>query len=349
MTAPNLDSSSTQNLLSQLTGIPNPDTATLVQIHILQQLSSMSCKLDEISTTNKNFHERLESNEKKIEFLEGKSKEVDQGMLTIVDNQKEQNAELKELKGKIVSLQEETDYMHQWRLDNDLFISGFPSKPDDTLVTTKLAEIFQFPIQEVTYHYNFSLPHPKTSAPMHYVVIGLAKRGIKTNIFAKKISLGPLFYSQIVGEGINPDAEIFINNRYTAKNLAINKELRDLKKANRISKIVYKNCVLHVAPTSGSDIIPIKTFEALEDYKKSINVPNNYKLIAYQATSNAPPCGVPPNTNATKTFAPKLQKFQFQERMDVQPMQQQTQYQQQNHFPQQMLFQPQPAQQPYGF
>jgi hypothetical protein len=145
-------------------------------------------------------------------------------------------------------------------VDNAIFLSGFRENMDSKLICQKLATLYNFPLSDVEYHYTFSIPSAKDkNKRFYYVVVGFAKRQAKTGLFNQKKKSGSLFLQQFVpGTPENENPEIFISNRLTKNNLALQKQLLELKKAKRIMSVIYKNCVLH-AKISDTKIIPVKS------------------------------------------------------------------------------------------
>lgn len=265
----------TQELLRQLSLNEPTDINTKILLHILKNMIELTGKMDAAVENGNLLKGKIAELEKRVLDLESKQKELANCM------PKQLNGEFDNIPEKIDFIQNETDFLHQWRIDNDLFLSGFPSKPDINEVTGKLTEIYQFSPLEITYKYSFTYTNPRTKNKNHYAVVGLNRRDIKDKIFTAKKIRGPLFLSDLFDQSAAAaDPEIQISNRLTVPNLRLQRVLTRLKKNSLLHKILYKNCSLYIVPAPNSSPVSIKCFEDIENYKKALLNPNPNQILS---------------------------------------------------------------------
>jgi hypothetical protein len=97
------------------------------------------------------------------------------------------------------------NYLSQCRIDKDIFLSGFPEKIATADILPKLAEIGDFNMKEVDYHYSFTMVNTKFKTEQHCAVIGFNNRRTKNELFSKLKLNGPIFVQQICPTFDNPN------------------------------------------------------------------------------------------------------------------------------------------------
>ncbi len=261
------------DFLNKLRQSNNPnDNMSQLMMHILSVQITIAQKLDstiqqtEATCQKVALHEtkiaeqeaKIATQETRIASLEGKIKEITQ----ILENYKINfDQQIQITKENVSLLTDKNSYLEQWRIDNAIFLSGFKEKVDSNLISQKIAAIYKLSSRDIEYHYSFSIADAKNTKRFHYVVIGFANRQSKTNLFAQKKNSGKLFLEQLIpSTEESGNTEIYISNRLTKTNLAIQKELLELKKESAIKRIIYKNCILHAKVTDDSALVPIQSF-----------------------------------------------------------------------------------------
>jgi hypothetical protein len=236
-----------------------------VQISIAQNLNSTMQQTEE-TRQKVVLHDakladqeaRIIAQESKIATLEQKIEEVTQALN---DHKIMFEQQLQNTNKSVAELTDKNNYLEQWRIDNAIFLSGFTEKMDSNMISQQLASIYKIANKDLEYHYSFSIENFKGTKKFHYVVIGFANRQAKTNIFNQKKNMGKLFLQQLAPSAKDSGStEIYISNRLTKNNLAIQKDLLELKKGNNIKRIVYKNCVLHAKIADDSALFPVKSY-----------------------------------------------------------------------------------------
>lgn len=148
---------STETLLQQLSQNAAKDFNTVLLSHILKNQITMTKKMDEAIGNNQTFWNAIQGNQGRITSLEQASQSTTADIQTLSGKLSALHGEFSEFSDSFRKLQDENSYLQQWRIDNDLFLSGFPEEPNSTVVAKKLSEIYHFHITEVTYNYSFTM------------------------------------------------------------------------------------------------------------------------------------------------------------------------------------------------
>lgn len=292
-----MNSLNTQELLQQMSETPPTELNTQILLQILKNITDLASKIDVSFERIKDVESRMIKIESRFSELEKNNKQ------SVEDNTAASIGESQKTTETLEVLRNENNYLHQWRIDCDIFLSGFPFKPDVSEISNRLCEIYSFSSHEISYEYSFTYTNPKTKAHHHYVVIGLNRREIKNKIFTEKSVKGPLFLSDFIGaQAGNSDPQILISNRLTKLNLRLQKELSNLKSKSLLYKILYKNCSLYAIPKQNDTPIPIKSFNDIEVYTNS-----------FQRLNSTPNQGPTTSTNHNNQ-SPQLQGIKFQQR-----------------------------------
>lgn len=270
-----------QELINQLSSSSPSDLNTQVLLHILRGMTEISNKMDIAIENYKKLESGFADFEKRLSALEKiPEKSANDNNLILTPGESPKTTE------EIETLRNENNYLYQWRIDSDVFLSGFLLKSDIDEVSTRLSEIYNFSQQEITYKYSFTYTNPRTKSKHHYAVIGFNKRNIKNTIFAEKIAKGPLFWSDIIGAHTGPDPQIHISNRLTTMNLRLQKELQNLQNKSLLHKILYKNCSLYLVPSPNINPVPIKSFKDIETFINSTQNAISNPYSASHSTAN---------------------------------------------------------------
>lgn len=207
---------------------------------------------------------------------------------------------MKDLKSRHNDLVDENEMLHQWKQDNDIFISGLPESMNSETLTKNLSEVLSFSVESLNYHYSFAITDEKTKKKRHCAVVGFPNRQTKSEVIKKKIDMGPLLYGKLnpAASRENANEEIFISNRLTTANLRLHWQLRSLKKDGWIDKIIYKNCIFYAELSCNKKTYMIKNQDNLDVMMK--DCPN------YSKTAPNQPSNQPEHTNQFKKWVDKF-------------------------------------------
>jgi hypothetical protein len=271
------------DFLNQLRQASNPnDNMSQLLMHILSVQITIAQKLDSNVQQTEETRQKVALHETKIAEQEAKiaaqeakiatlEEKIEQITQSLEDYKICFNQELQNTNKAVSELTDKNSYLEQWRIDNAIFLSGFQQKMDSKLISQQVATIYKLSIKDIEYHYSFSISNAKETKMFHYVVIGFANRQSKTNLFTQKKNLGKLYLQQLVpSTEESRNSEIYISNRLTKTNLAIQKELLELKKESFIKRIIYKNCTLHAKITDDSALVPVKSFNDFENLLEKV-------------------------------------------------------------------------------
>jgi hypothetical protein len=294
---------------------PNADMSQLM-MHILSVQITIAQKLDlnvqqteatrqQVVLHDRKFAEqeaKIAAQETKIASLEGKIEEITQ----MLENYKVYfDRQIQTTNNNVSELTDKNSYLEQWRIDNAIFLSGFKEKMDSKLISQQVAAIYKLSNKDIEYHYSFSIADAKNTKRFHYVVIGFANRQSKTSLFAQKKISGKLFLQQLIpSTEESGNTEIYISNRLTKTNLAIQKELLELMKESAIKRIIYKNCVLHAKITDDSALVPIKSYSDFE---------NLFKKAPKKMDLEQHPTEVP-GASSSVSIQQRLESYHFKEK-----------------------------------
>lgn len=285
----------TQDLINQLSLNEPTEINTKISLQILKNTVDLDNRLSKAFECYQKLEEKFLDLEKRLSKLESKERDITfdaqsndkngerqtkigslEDRVKHLEERKSDNEDATNdvspfSKAEMNELRHDNNFLCQWRIDNDIFMSGFPFKPDIVELSMALADVYSFSLEEISYKYSFSYIHPKTEVTYHYAVIGFRRREIKSKILSEVSSKGPLFLSSIIGESAsNVDPQIQISNRLTVSNLRIQRELLKLKNEGLIQKIIYKNCQLYVV--KNTDLIPksVKVFDDIKLLKENL-------------------------------------------------------------------------------
>lgn len=170
-----------------------------------------------------------------------------------------QRREVEALKGsmdsvqrKLSSFERSMNLMTQKRIDNDIFISQFPSEPNAINVAQKLLTLSQIPTEEILSAHTIPLSQksigpsstPSSTQPnkkSYAVILSLKSFEAKRKFLATRKTLGPIKLSQLSSIPINKDSTVKAANRYSAFNMRTQRVLNEAKDAKKIVAIRFRN------------------------------------------------------------------------------------------------------------
>lgn len=164
--------------------------------------------------------------------------------------------------------------IEQLKIENDLFFSQIPFKPDAEQLTAKILEATNIPKQSAANSYTFLLraKHSANStinsnATNHALVLTFTNTKEKAKFFQERKKLGPLKVSQLIPncpEAI-ADKSIKIINRLTTFNLKVVKALGKKKSIGDINNFQMHNGLFRYKLTETDSWIYVGTQQQLND------------------------------------------------------------------------------------
>lgn len=171
--------------------------------------------------------------------------------------------------------------LEQIKVDNDVFLSGFPKEPDVEKVASEVLKHYDIDASLINYKYRYQLKARRSArssekpAVIHHVVIGFKDNAAKVKLLKAKKDKGPLTFGQMY-EGSLTTLEhgklITCTNRLSKFNLMVLKHLFTAKDDKYIHSFQLHNGVFRLKMEENSDWISISTGEALQPFIKSANV-----------------------------------------------------------------------------
>lgn len=293
---------SIQTIISEFKAEASPSIGSLSTF-----LVSYLEKSEELRNLTYDIQYRTLQVEQKVEVLEGKQLKTDEILI--------ENAEAIELVGRDVqsqrkeisdiaalNLQNEASLhkLEQHKIDSDLFLSGFPNKPNIEEVTNKLLAMHGIPQETVAYKYAYQFT-PRSSKPLpsssstpeakkvyHHMVISFKDKAIKMKILEARKGKGPLKLEQLCDgpsqmERGKPKT-IRCTNRLSQFNLRAQGKLFAAKQEGWIYAFQLHNGTFRIKKEENSRWEPIDTSTALAPYddektnkKRSTNEQQNDK------------------------------------------------------------------------
>lgn len=173
--------------------------------------------------------------------------------------------------------------VEQKQIDKHLFMSGFPSNPDEDEVMSSLLELYEIPETSVDYKYSFQFTPRRvtpnaTSTPSsstqqtktyHQMVIVFKDNQTKSKFMKAKKEKGPIVFDQLSKKPLSgEEAKTIIRcvNRLSKFNLKVQRELLTAKNQQKIFSFQLYNGVFRLKIIENSGWKIIDTENALEPY-----------------------------------------------------------------------------------
>lgn len=173
----------------------------------------------------------------------------------------------KDVSEEVLELRAENCRTKQLLIENEVFISGFLTKPDASHAVQQIAQILQQPTSSITNCYAYEFTNRKKSKESH-IIVKFNSLTDKINFVQAKIKSGPIYVDQLVVNSEIPPTRIPIRiaNRLTPLNRDIISKLRDLQTKGKITKngIRYRNCFYEVKLKDASDFVPVPSLIHLD-------------------------------------------------------------------------------------
>lgn len=234
------------------------------------QHQALEKRVDEIVTRLETNDVKQKENDDQIELVEREVKEIK-------DTTKENESSLHRLEQK--------------QIDTHIFVSGFPTKPDEDEVLESILNLFDIPKESIDFKYSFSFESkprkpnaassPQSSQAVRSVinyqmVVAFKDHRTKSKLMKQRQIKGPLMYEQLTKAKLNPeDAKSTIRcvNRLSKFNLKVQRELLTAKADQRIHSFQLHNGVFRLKEEENSGWKIIDTESAL----KPFNAPRQKK------------------------------------------------------------------------
>jgi hypothetical protein len=219
-------------------------------------------------------------------------KDISDALVVLLTSQKEALAEQNSLKKQLFSMTSKTienamaiknmqrdfaadvlnltakqNKFEQSRIDDEVAVGGFPSKPDSESATKQLCQILNVPISSVYRAYSYEFKNKKTQKNEGQLVIKFNCKTDHINFNKAKREADPVHVSQLMvdasAECVSAPVKIF--NRLTPNNRSIIASLRKLQKEEKILKdgIRYRNCCFEIKTDATSDFQPVPSTDHL--------------------------------------------------------------------------------------
>jgi hypothetical protein len=253
-----------------------------------QSVLNSTAKLDAELT------ERVKPLDQAIRELEGKEnptiKDMAKALVILMTSHKEALAEQNSLKKQLFSLTKKTvensltiknmqsgfshdvlkltariNQMEQGKIDKEIAISGFPSKPDPALVISELCKFYDIPESMIRRSYSFEFQNKSTKKLEGQLVIKFQSKSDHIKINKLKLQKGTNFMPDPENNPSSGDANnsLKIFNRLTKVNRSIIASLRRYQKEGKILKdgVRYRNCCFEIKIDVDSEFQPVPSID----------------------------------------------------------------------------------------
>ncbi len=207
--------------------------------------------IDDIFLLLSTFVEYSIKKEQKDLEMEAKIQEMEEKIGFIDMAHEEFNNKHKQLQSRIDELEKSLHTYDQKKIDNDVFVSLLPSKPDVTAITKKILSLTKFSENALqdSYFIPIKMSHNANSTPKSQKKATMVKYGIVMSFknFRDKIKFlknrreqGPLKLNNLINNAPS-DNSVRIVNRLTLFNLRVQTELNKLKSNQKIAALKLHN------------------------------------------------------------------------------------------------------------
>lgn len=241
-------------------------------VQINSEVRDLRAKIDVVEDKVENM---------KMDF-DGRIKSATTTMSTIQTIQAEQNLEVDNMKPTVARNEASVHILEQDRVDNHVYLSGFPTKPEAKAVATILCNKFSLDPGTVEHSFDFSFDvKPKqpesTSTPVKdqekpkvifNVVIMFKDRSAKMKFMIAKSAHGPLFYEMFTTHQLDPKDNVSIrcNNRLSKFNLRVQHALHRAKTETKIFKFQLHNGLMRFQRIENGPWTRIATNDDLKSF-----------------------------------------------------------------------------------
>lgn len=184
----------------------------------------------------------------------------------------------KDFSKDVVHLNAKINQLEQQRLDDEVFIAGFPTKPDPTVATDALCNLFNISPLSISKKYAYEFKNRTKNSRESHLVIKFNSKAEHINFNKAKLKHGPVFVDQLIGQtgtssNSNERQQLIILNRLSVVNRNIISTLRNLQREGKIPKdgIRYRNCFFEVKTVGSEEFVAITSMEHLNSIISFLN------------------------------------------------------------------------------
>lgn len=211
-------------------------------------------------------------NTKRVDHVESKVAEIEEKQ-TAHDLEIETNKKaIKTMQSTLEFTEKSLHLMEQKKIDNDIFLSQFDSKPNVPEVTQKLMHIYKMPQEAVLDSYSIPLGRPKanstpqgTVTQKYAMIISFREYAAKRKFLEARKTLGPLKLAQIQST-LSNERTIKSANRLSAFNMKTQRILSIAKTNKSIHNFHLHNGLFRFKMTEGSPWQIIRTERVLDKF-----------------------------------------------------------------------------------
>lgn len=187
----------------------------------------------------------------------------------------------KSMQSKQMKLERANNIHDQKLIDNDIFVSFFPMKPNCDAVSKALISLAKIPLTALADSYciplkpqpNANSTHNATAPSVKYaMIITFTQFNFKRQFLTARKNLGPIKMTQLIENCNQPNVTIKATNRLSSFNLRVLKGLSCSKSSGSISDFNFRNGLFRLKKASNSNWVQVATDDDLEDVTKSDDV-----------------------------------------------------------------------------
>lgn len=168
--------------------------------------------------------------------------------------------------------------LEQQNVDNDIFISGLPFKPDLEAISTAITAKFGIASDMIAHKYSYEFTPPIKLTPQsssatkksyHHAVISFKDKATKIKFMAAKKKNGPMKYEELSDDAMTQEQRtttIRITNRLSKFNLKVQSMLYAAKDGGKISAFMLHNGLFRIKREEKSNWEMIETEAALTSF-----------------------------------------------------------------------------------
>lgn len=252
---------SIQSILSEFAANKDPTIKDLSAfiVQYLEKTEAMRMTMSDLQHTTDDLNKRVGQ-------LEEKRENTDENVQTNTDAlevMESENTKRDKKISKLHTMSEQNEAslhrLEQHKVDNDIFISGFPLKPNEDEILESLVKLFDIDKEMIAYKYQYefmprrgssnnpaassTLKQPQRKA-IHHMVVSFKERNAKLDFMAAKKDKGPITYEQLCRDAMSTDDKnttIRCTHRLSKFNLKVQRELMITKSAGNLASFQLHN------------------------------------------------------------------------------------------------------------
>lgn len=160
---------------------------------------------------------------------------------------------------------ESASYFKQDKIDKEVFLSGFPSVPDEKIVVKELCKLYKVQLNSIKHHKAIPVKNSDGTIKSAYMIIEFATKEDHIQFIQNKNTTGQPTLAKLTHQEVNDVTKkiIKISRRLSIENRQIIHKLRELQTANKIIKIRFRNCFYEVLVKQDGKFQPIPSMPHL--------------------------------------------------------------------------------------